>query len=512
MMPAPSKTTTRQTERQPGRSYWPLVILAGITVVAFILRAYRIDFQSVWYDELFSLSVSRLPFPDMNRMLIQDLVHPPFHYYLMHWWFQVFGFGSLQARMLSLIPGVLAVLMIYELARYLFGRTTGLLSAFLLAGSQLTVMYAQEARPYSQCLLLVLTSAYCFLRGVRENSVRFWIAFVLSAILLVYTHYYGFFALGAIAAFALLQWKRYPISRAWVLSGVLGMMIAYTPWLASGLIREALYAPKFHLASPSSSAAPAPAAEHWYTPLTILNTFNNGRPNGVLDSAPLWTFVLGGVLFTLPAAIALMCLIRRRNRESGGPVEQANVVYLLLLSVIPIVVGLGIAHFAGIYAVRYFAFCAAPYYILVARGISLVRPAFRWGLILALLLYSGNALRANYTVLYKEDYRHAFDSIARDSQAGDCAVVAQRWEQRPARWAWSLYEDNRPGPEFRSLFSGPSVTEGCGRVWLVSVFHYGNPVAVKAGVAARQKLSEAFTLRETRRFFWIIVNLYSRGQ
>src|SRR5262249_55028658 len=157
------------------------------------------------------------------------------------------------------------------------------------------------------------------------------------------------------------------------------------PWLTSGLLREALHGSKFHSANASSAEA-APAAEHWYTPVTILNTFNNGRPNGVLDPSPWWTFVVGSVLLTLPAAAALMCLIRRRNSEPGGPAERADVMYLGLLTVIPIVVGLGIAHFAGVYAVRYFAFCAAPYYILAARGISSGHPALRWVLILAILL------------------------------------------------------------------------------------------------------------------------------
>jgi 4-amino-4-deoxy-L-arabinose transferase-like glycosyltransferase len=505
-------TALREGVPKTGARRWCIGMLTGITLVAFALRFYRIDFQSVWHDELFALGVSRLPFAEMHRVLIEDLVHPPLHYYLLHGWFQIFGYGPLQARMLSLIFGVLAVLMLYVLARYLFGLTTALLSAFLLAVSQVTIMYSQEARPYAMCLLIVLGCGYWFLRAVREKSVSLWIAFVLFAGLLLYTHYYGFFVLGAMVVFGAIYWRRYRISRRWIVTGVLGMAVCYTPWLASGLLSEAMHGQKFHLAHASPGAAKPVSAEHWYTPVTILNTFNNGRPSGVLESSPWWTFLVGGMLFTVPAVASLKCWIKRRTNEPAGQIERENVTYLVLLTAVPIVVGLVIAHFTGVYAIRYIAFCAAPYYILVARAISSIRHRLlRWAFALCILLYSGNAVQANYSVPYKEDYKNALASIAGDYQPGDCAVVAQLWEEREARWAWAIYGGNRQGSEIRSLQSALSAENRCERVWLISVFHRGNPVAVRNGEAARQKLRQVFELRKTKRFFWIIVDLYGRG-
>ena len=81
------------------RHMFPWSILLGVTaLVGFVLRMYRLDSQSVWYDEVFALSVSRLPFARMHKALIQDLVHPPLHYYALHEWFRVFGFGVFQGR------------------------------------------------------------------------------------------------------------------------------------------------------------------------------------------------------------------------------------------------------------------------------------------------------------------------------------------------------------------------------------------------------------------------------
>src|SRR4029077_2389643 len=91
-----------------GRYLWA-ILLASVVLLGFALRLYHLDSQSVWYDEVFALSVSRLPFTQMHQALIQDLVHPPLHYYALHWWFRAFGFGPYQGRLLSVLFGTLAV-------------------------------------------------------------------------------------------------------------------------------------------------------------------------------------------------------------------------------------------------------------------------------------------------------------------------------------------------------------------------------------------------------------------
>src|SRR5262249_3955946 len=154
---------------------------------------------------------------------------------------------------------VLGVVMLYVLARYMFDRATALVSALLLALSQLTIMYSQEARPYAQCVLLVLCTVYFFLRALRERKLALWAGFLISAALLLYTHYYGIFALMALGLFALIYRKAYPIPRAWWLGGAFSLVVAYTPWLAGGTVKEALYGHKFHLAKSSTPPLSGPA-------------------------------------------------------------------------------------------------------------------------------------------------------------------------------------------------------------------------------------------------------------
>lgn len=491
---------------------WTL-LLAGVVLLGFALRLYRLDSQSVWYDEVFALSVSRLPFAQMHQALIQDLVHPPLHYYALHEWFRIFGFGVFQGRLLSVLFGTLAIVMIYILAGYLFDRRAALFSAVLLALSQLAIMYSQEARPYSQFSLLYLCCIYLFLRALREKRLRIWFGFLGSAGLLIYTHYYGFLAIASLLAFGFVVRKEYSVSRGWLWGGLSGVALAYAPWLSSGIVSEGLHGEKMQRLNSMAHLAPAPV--HWFTLATAVNFFNNGRPSGLMASSPPWTFIAGALLFCLPAALALLPLADRRSKGTDEVRERENLLYLVLLFAVPIALALVAGFLYGTYDVKYVAFCSAPYYILVARGLSLGdSSASRRVMVFLILAYSALSLRANYFIPYKEDYKLALASVAHDYRPSDCAVVAPPWEERQARWAWSIYEGSLPGPQVVPLNSAVSDTGACERVWLISVLDRKNPAAVKAAESARQRLAQTYFDSERRQFFWVDVDLYAttRGE
>jgi hypothetical protein len=358
-------------------------------------------------------------------------------------------------------------------------------------------MYSQEARPYAQFLFVFLLCSYFFVRSLRDRRLVLWVYFVLTAILLIYTHYYGFFVLLTFTLFLYVYRQRYPITRAWILSGLILIGLGYVPWTAS-IVGELWQGGKVRRSR--SNLNSRPAAEHWYTPLKILNSFNNGQPDGLLESSPWWTFLIGGILFTLPVIPAVVA--HGRERETA--------VFLVLASAIPIGLALLAGRIGGFYSVRYVAFCAAPYYLLVAHGISQIdRTGLRWVWLSLILAYTAFALRTNYFAPYKEDYKAALAFIAEQAQSEDCAVVAQPWEDRQARWAWSIYESPRRDPEILPLDSLPGRTD-CRRLWLISVSYRGSAVAQRQADHVRAKLKEGYTPSARRQFFWIDIDLFTR--
>jgi 4-amino-4-deoxy-L-arabinose transferase-like glycosyltransferase len=486
------------------QSFPSRVILVAITaLVGLALRLYHLNFQSVWYDEIFSLTVSHQPFKQMICYLVKDIVQPPLHYVLLHLWFDLVGFGPYQARFLSVIFGVLAILATYGLSDYLFGHRTAVIAAALISVSQLAVMYSQEARPYGQLLFLTPCCAYLFIVALRTGSKRTWWFFVFTALLLVYTHYYGFFVLAALLLFTIFRWRAYsiPVYR-WMAGAAVGFAF-YLPWLSSGVIAEWLHSSKGFSHTPSRPRLP------WWSIFSAINTFNNGRPNGVLESSPWWTFVAGAFLFGLPVLLAVTALMKKSHESPSVQLEREHLVLLLLLWLIPFTAGLAIGFKSGAYNIRYITFAAVPYYILVARGISMLgRAALRTLLACACVLYSAHALRANYSVPYKEDYRGAYEHLAKTRQADDCYVVAPTYEERQAKWAWTIYHEYEPALHFTALGSITSGQDHCARAWLISILYRSTPPAVNESKEAREKLGQSHVRIEGQHYFWVDLDLY----
>src|SRR5258705_4396888 len=130
----------------------------SIGLLGLGLRLYHIDSQSLWRDELFSMSVAHSSWAAMHASLVKDVVLPPLHYYALHAWFELFGFGSVQARLVSVALGTLSILVLYALTNYLFDVRTAAGSSLLLAASQTGVQFSQAAPAYAQFLRLALGS------------------------------------------------------------------------------------------------------------------------------------------------------------------------------------------------------------------------------------------------------------------------------------------------------------------------------------------------------------------
>ncbi len=449
------------------------VALAAVFLLGFALRIAYINQESVGQDESFSMRVSAWPPREIVRALVADFVHPPLHYFLLHGWFKLFGFGIIQARVLSVLFGALSVVLLYIFAEYLFDLRTALYASLLMAVSQLGIRLGQEPRPYAQLHFLGVASCYLFMRALRERRALYWWGFVASSILMLYTHYYGVFVIASLAIFATIRRRRYELRRAWILGGVGLAVAAYVPWLASGVLRAAANAPKTF-----SGTAASWHAVHWFTVLAAVNSFNNGKPLGLLASSPWWTYVIGSLLFGVPALLAIKNALFANPRSDASVaiakstqvelerqgVEIATILWLFPLCVI---IGLGFGLHVQ-YDVKYVSFCLAPYYLLVARGIAgLPSNALRWCLLALIMVYSGNSLRANYFMQSNADWRDAFVYVEGHRREGDCGVFLPRFFDSPPQW--TITQGNRPSP-FRvipveGLAAGLA---GCDRVWAVS--------------------------------------------
>jgi len=225
------------------------ILLVGITLLALGLRLHNLNAQSLWYDEGFSVYLAHMSPAEIVSRTAAD-IQPPLYYLMLHGWIQLFGDDEPVVRGLSALFGVLAVPLIYGVAwQLLHRRLAALLAALLLAVSPLHIWYSQETRMYTLLILLCLLSSYILLLLIPPSTPRergrgvrapLWLAFVLTSIAAVYTHYFALFILAFQAIYLLIVWWRqdFParLARGGLASGA-AIILAYLPWLPNLLTR-----------------------------------------------------------------------------------------------------------------------------------------------------------------------------------------------------------------------------------------------------------------------------------
>ena len=125
--------------------------MLAMLLLAFALRAYRLDFQSFWSDEGISLQRAALGLPAMLDAM--PVEHLPGYFIVLHFCLPATGGYDFALRFLSLWPSVLSVALLYRLGVDLGYRPAGLAAALLLATNGFQIWYAQEARMYSLSLI-----------------------------------------------------------------------------------------------------------------------------------------------------------------------------------------------------------------------------------------------------------------------------------------------------------------------------------------------------------------------
>lgn len=197
----------------PGPRFWYLILV--ILLLAFALRVYQLDTQSIWWDEGHSIQMASAPLAQIPTLPGMD-VHPPGYFALLHQWMALGGRSEFALRYLSVMFSVLTVALLMRLCWELLGRRLDRIGAGaiaitggLAALSPLYVAYAQEVRMYAVVTFFALASVYFQWRilvdwkaGGLANQPprgysRFWllVGYVLATAASLYIHYFTIFLL-----------------------------------------------------------------------------------------------------------------------------------------------------------------------------------------------------------------------------------------------------------------------------------------------------------------------------
>jgi len=185
----------------------PSVLLGLILLLGMMLRLYNLGTESYWIDEMSTVVEGQ---QSIQQLLASGrLDQPPAYYLPFHFWVQFFGTTEVSTRSFSTLTGIGSIILIYLIGRELFGKSVGLLSAFLMSISQFQVYYSQQARYYGFFEFLTLLSFLFFILALSSKRRIYFMLYWMSSVIMVYSHAYGLFILVAQGIFFILQWKKY---------------------------------------------------------------------------------------------------------------------------------------------------------------------------------------------------------------------------------------------------------------------------------------------------------------
>ncbi len=405
--------------------------LVAITLLAFLLRVLRLEWQPLWWDEGYSVFFATQPLAEMLSLTAQD-IHPPLYYALLHVWTQFFDSARPAAdRLLSIYAGILAVPLLAILAYALTRRAAvSVLAAALLAINPLHVYYSQEVRMYSLALLLGLLASYFLLWQLEATEANrpqrlHLAAYIVTASLLVHTLYYGAFLIAAQFIWLLWRSRRRPPHRRILLAAAGLIALLCLPWIAYALPKLISY-----VGDKVQSDQDAPIGPATYIMRHLL-AFTAGHVQ--IDRALFTALAYLGLLAVIPLAFTARVQLRTSSSQTDGSPGSISLLWLLVSipALLAFLLNLRFPFFPQ--GGERLLLVVLPYFLLlIALGIVAAQSA-RWvrlALATAITLVAASGLVAYYAVprYVEDDYRPIIAQVMRQGSDDDTVLALFPWQ------------------------------------------------------------------------------------
>ncbi|MGJ7515285.1 glycosyltransferase family 39 protein [Pseudomonas baetica] len=453
-----------------------------IFALAALVRFYDLTAAAIWGDEGSSLLMSRYSLVDIWVHAAHD-VHPPLYFMLLHGWIEWFGDGIFAIRMLSALPGIVAVMLGMWLVRLMANARAVLLAGLMLALLPTAVRYSQEVRMYAWLGVWLLGATIALVYWVKQP--RHTRALVIYALLMTagfYTHY--FTALCVLVHWAyLLVLRLQPtqplklINRpAWWLANV-AIVVLFAPWIP-GLIDLIQHMDQLK----------ANGDVGWELPVTL-----SSLPSMVWDfliqgDGDDLPWLLFGALPMLLLIVIVMTVVRDRSRYRWS-------VLLALYTLLPLSLVYGVSFISPVFIERYLSAYALGLPLIMALAIDRLLLGFRvlaFGLLALFVCTELVGLKTNATVDVNDQASMMVEFINRHYVAGDRIVISDmlwympyvyynRTDTEPLLYTPPLADGRSSRPNdygFGTLVNGEAdriyldqlsqLPRGTGRVWLIS--------------------------------------------
>jgi uncharacterized membrane protein len=423
-----------------------LLAIGGIASLALALRLLHLGSKSLWVDECASLDFAQQPWPEFWKTIWNGEANMLTYYLLLRAWIHL-GNGEFVVRMLSLIPAVATVWVIYLLGKRLFSTRVGLVSALLLAVNACHVAYSQEARSYTLLLFFSTLSLLGLVNAIESSSTRNWVFYSLASVAAVYSHFFaGLLILAEWVSLAFLPRPVLDLKK--FTRSALFIAVAVTPVLWF-IVRRDVGQIDF---------IPNPGIMDLYRLLLFLTSYG-GKVFGVLVA----------IIYLAAAGVGLR-ILASRWRLSWRSLETWRPALLASCLLLPVLLDVSVSHFGKqVFNYRYLLICLPALTVLTAFGLSQLSSQRALTASLAAVVVLSMATVWRYYAKPKENWRGATQYVLSNSRPNDTLISYPWYAQHPIRYYQAQLQP--PANALRVVpaqFYSPAAVSRTEIVWLLS--------------------------------------------
>lgn len=452
-----------------------------LTALGFGLRAFHMNAQSLWFDEIGSVTVATTPLAELSRAITTGNGVEPTA------WLST-GYNALLKlillvphdspdlllRLSSVVIGTATIPLFAWTAAAIVPPRAAVVATALLALSPLHVWYSQEVRPYAALLLLVVLALGALARALASNEIRWWVLVGIAAAGALYTHPIAI-GLAGIIGLVLLAHYREP---AVLLRGMTALVAAGATLVPIVLLVRA------HGANASADLRPTGVLDLLYAFYAYAVGFSLGPSTTELHTlAP--RLLLGYAPLIAVVAVVFGGLALAGARAALG-LPRRSLLLLAAWLALPFSLTAAIALLtANPFNVRYAIVPFPAFLLLIALGLDGLRPhgslgahrALAAALALAIVALSSVSLANLYLDprYAKEDTRDLAAMLRTEAAADDVVVVNASYMAQavryyypgPARVVGYPAGDGVPVDAEKAARDLTMLAAGRARVWLV---------------------------------------------
>ncbi|MCB9231411.1 MAG: glycosyltransferase family 39 protein [Bacteroidia bacterium] len=374
----------------------PLFLLA----LNLALKWLYLDHFEIALDEPFTIFHSQKSPAEIIQVL-KGYNNPPLFELLLHFWIKLGGISPGWVRLLPLFLSSLTVVVIWLLGSRHLSSLTGLGAGLLYSFSSYGVYVAHDTRAYPLMILLSALTVLLFLEAVQQPQAKLrWAGLFLSGMLLLYTHYMGFFVMLALALTVVLhpQTRKKAVLLPFLVLG-LAMVVAYLPQLGIMVERYG-----------------KSVGVHWVKASSLDGLYECLR---FFSSSPVMATVTLGVL----AGAGIRWILQRKQAKPGF--SPAWLVFLLLFPLMYLLVFL-IGFKMPLFYHKYVSFVLPFYFLVVAEATRKLFPK-KINLAALGLLVMGMAASVNLKPDHKLRWKPLMENARAELNQGACLVVFPVW-------------------------------------------------------------------------------------